>query len=785
MTDIRIDHSIIDAIKPAKLKRKRARAWDDTLYSTALEWMSVADATFQQWPARPNCGHFYGGSYWYGSETAHTVLCLAVVASVGPFDAAAAGVERQQLIDHAIAGIRYLGFTHDSGPEDCVRVAGPNPHASGRKWGGKGDAFFQASQHGTPVAALCQGAWLLWDQLDDETRQLIVNALTTYADTWCDEPARSGVYVDTQTEENGWTGQAIGLAAMMMPHHPRAEQWKAGADRWIANVCTTPYDRIRNQTELQGKPVAQWVQTVTTHPDFTAENHDFVHPNYMGSGITHAAMYAQYCLHAGARVPDVVRFNREPLYDVLKSFAEPDGSLTPLQGQDWWYVTHYGLTLLHAAMNTLFEDPEAAYLERCVARTSRDISASVGGGHLYIRDPGNARLNEFQSMRTAERGSVAALARAYLLHCQLGDGADPVTRAQFEKARRGVRTYPHGGLATRRGKDTVASFSWRNRPMVLVQPAGRCWDITPWPYSLVGSFRTEPQMAGGVPDAQCKVSEDGEMLAATMAMEREGGLLRQDVALVVPDDAVAFYFDRVAARDHARIIQQRRGEVSVRNEDYAELGARAPGRRRLWTAQGEVLAQSRFGGEDEWFRWPRSTWINLDDRIGYVVFGGAGIAYQACHDYPRYRGLEDYLILSYDDKPRDVEAGRQVSSLAVAIAPSQTHAATEQMAADVIRPRTPAHADALVAGDWLAVVNFARRRRTLKLSWDAGEEVAVFAGRTTLESGRATLEVSLAPFTATALKALTRVPASGTMSIVGAASGEAFVSRGADAYRLL
>jgi hypothetical protein len=795
MSEIEIEREIVAGVNPPKLRRRRARAWDDTLYRTALEWVHIADATFQEWPTRPNCGHFYAGSYWYGSETAHTVLVLAALAAVGPYDAGVARVERDQLVAHAIAGIRYLGFTHDSGPEDCVRVKGPNPHASERKWGGAGDSFFQASQHGTPVAALGQAAWLLWDRLDDETRQLVLNVVSTYADTWCEVEAASGVYGDTQTEENGWTGQALGLAAMMLRQHPRAGVWKAAADRWVANICTTPYDCRRNLAPLQGKAVAQWMQGITTHPDFTAENHGFVHPNYMGSGIVHAGFYAQYCWLAGQRVPEVVRFNREPLYETLKSFAEPDGSFTPVQGQDWWYVTHYGAVLLHAIMNLLFEDPEAAYLERRCAQTLRDVAASVGEGHLFIQDPERARLNQYQSMRTAERGAVASVVRAYLCHCLLGDGVEPVTQAQFQRARRGTHTFPHGGVVTRRGKRCFASLSWRNRPTVLVQPAGGSWDITPHPLSLVGSFRTEPEWDGGIPDAPRRVEEDGETLSAVMELQRQGGRLLQKVALVVPSDDIAFYFDHVTAASDVRIIEQRAGEVSVRNEDYrlvprsfsegGSLGRLAPGKRRLWTGEDESVAESRFGGEDEWLRWPSARWINVDDRIGYVVFGGRGIAYQACHDYPQYKGLEDFLILSHDVRARDLSAGQRVSSLGIVIAANQKHRETAEMAQQALRPQTPRDADALLAGDWLAIVNFAPRPRIVRITWQVGDRAPVFEGATTVKDGKVTLRTPLPRFGARALRALAEVPAAGSRSAVGASGGEVFVTENRSTARIV
>ncbi len=54
----------------------------------------------------------------------------------------------------AIKGVRYLCYTHDSGPEDCVRPSEGlgRPENCGTKWGERGKGFFRESQCGSTVA---------------------------------------------------------------------------------------------------------------------------------------------------------------------------------------------------------------------------------------------------------------------------------------------------------------------------------------------------------------------------------------------------------------------------------------------------------------------------------------------------------------------------------------------------------------------------------------------------------------------------------------------------------
>ena len=85
-----------------------------------MRWVPVALQTFNSWPERPHCGHFFGGVYWYGLETAGPSATLALVASSPEFDSAMVGYSALELRQIALQGLRYLCLTHDTGPAECV-----------------------------------------------------------------------------------------------------------------------------------------------------------------------------------------------------------------------------------------------------------------------------------------------------------------------------------------------------------------------------------------------------------------------------------------------------------------------------------------------------------------------------------------------------------------------------------------------------------------------------------------------------------------------------------------
>ncbi len=86
-------------------------------------WIPVGLEYYAPWPERPDCGHFFGGCHWYGSETAGPALTFALAASSPEYDETATGTSRAELRRIARDAVRYLCFTHDTGPPECVRPA--------------------------------------------------------------------------------------------------------------------------------------------------------------------------------------------------------------------------------------------------------------------------------------------------------------------------------------------------------------------------------------------------------------------------------------------------------------------------------------------------------------------------------------------------------------------------------------------------------------------------------------------------------------------------------------
>ncbi|RAV23004.1 hypothetical protein [Paenibacillus contaminans] len=631
----------------------------ERFYGVLQRWIPFAVRQYGTWNGRPNCGHFFGGTFWYQADTAHTAAVLAIVAKLGDYNEAAAGVSKESLNHMAVSAIRYMGFTHDTGPEDCVRAEGVLPYTSGKKWGGQGDNFFMASQNGRSVAAMAVAAWLLWDELDIETKLLVQNVTASYADRWCDDEPRNGVYYDTQCEENAWTSAGISAAMALFPDHPHQEAWQRGFAAWAINSVTTYQDRLADPSGLIDTPHGNLVKTVTFHPDFTSENHAFVHPSYFCAGTNLRAIHAVFAFMGQTAVMPEAVHNNVPLYErTVKVWAQFDGLAVPVQGQDWWYNRQHERQLTHTILNVLHGNADAARYAVEALDMIEKLQLSNSKGALLEENGEECVINRehAQFAKDLEHGSAYDIAVSYLLHAFGGPGTAPSEKSEMAERMAGVYVYPHGGSIVHRTSDTFTSFTWRNNVMALSLPQKSVWNVTP----LYASFTGTVDMEGGsgrqgltnehivryVEQERITPYEQG--FGAVVTIPRGGGELMQDVAFVALPDGGSVYAERFRVTKACRLQNWRTGLIGIRNERYEKLPELAPGRRTLYTPDGEETFEGFYGrGEpDRIHSFGRPAYINVDHEIGYLLFGSSGVRYVNRHVYPKWKGVEDILVLN-------------------------------------------------------------------------------------------------------------------------------------------
>lgn len=627
-------------------------------------WVKHADSTFETWPERANCGHFFGGCHGYGTDTSFPAAIYAVLATIGDYDAEMYGISRQQMKERAIQAIRYLGFTHGTGPEECVRPASHNPFNSRKKWGHPDEDFFRATQTGRSISGLCLAARFVWDDLDEETKMMVQNIAASYADRWCEERPRTGTYNDTQEEENAWTANGLCAALNTFPDHPHHEQWKKGFVRWSANSIVTYKDCYLEETLL--KPTTRGTEAVeipplrhvTIHADLTTENHGFVHPDYLKSGINLRAVQLIAAWVGGVDALSSTLYNNELIYnDLIVKCIQRDGQGIPVQGQDWYYAKQHESLFTHALLNVVHQNPDAARIEHELLDRMERLQLSHSTGCLVEENAEQYWLTIYQSLMHLEPLNAWSLLECYLLHLFGGNGMKPSDNDEMHRRFDGVHHYPVGNVIIHRSKGAFNAFNWRSNVMAVAMPETGIWSVTPMftNYTGVVEFAESIGLKGLSNENRVRFVEKHNVIAqengfgACVSITRGNREIQQNVAFVSIPDGRSFYFEQFRALKDCRIKRLSTGMIGVRNEYYKELLEVAKGYRTLFFPDGSSQTFNGFFGKepDERKDFPAVSYLNLDQEIGYLVYGSNGMYYLNRHEFPKYVGIENQLVLNH------------------------------------------------------------------------------------------------------------------------------------------
>jgi hypothetical protein len=707
------------------------------------KWIPVGMQTFKDWPVRPNCGYFFGGVYWYGLETSGPAAMMAIVSTSPEYNEAAAGYSKKQLREAAIKGLRYLCFTHDTGPADCVRPKESlgRPEPANTKWGERGKGFFPESQCSGTIHALNLIAALLPDMVDAETSQMLANINMDYMDRFGAMPPPSGVYDNTQMEENGWTALGLSSAYLLLPRHPQAEAWAKHAAWWMFCTATMPQDSFNQAPFADGKTVAETCRRIyTTLPDGMAENHGIVHPSYLSSGVSYLGSTALQHAVFGRTPPPHLFWNRQYIYDRLKETSDTLGFAHRVQGMDWPYFGT-GNPGLHAIASLFLHDRGAAYLERVGLDWVEKVQTI---NHGRIIDPEVAAICETQQdpVAVTEYGG-SGFAFPYLLHRVFGPGEAPCSPAEFLAATKGVRYYPHAGVLFHKHDRGQVSLSWRNQTMVM--------PLTNDGLELIGSARGSMLASIVVRDQPAseenvglRVGNGSDRASAVLSQRLAQGSVARKVFFASFPDGNTLVVERLFARKNITVESLRQGYLHIVNEKFACAGPDGRARRTLYYPGGEKTFfgfPSRKPADDILLALDHPAWVNIDDRMSVFFRGSGATRYTNRHFFKVWHAVADDLELSVQEKPRSFAKNALIGELTSLICPGQKH--SEIGASPLILAKTGEAVRAALVGDYLAWVNFGEQpcRDEALFAAKPGAGMPVFPGVSTLGGEGWTLAV--------------------------------------------
>jgi hypothetical protein len=350
-----------------------------------------------------------------------------------------------------------------------------------------------------------------------------------------------------------------------------------------------------------------------------------------------------------------------------------------VQGQDWWYNRQHERQLTHTILNVLHGHPDAARFARSALMSIERIQLSNTKGALLEENGEECVINRAhaQFAKDLEHGSAYDLVTSYLLHVFGGPGAEPSEQNDMLQRLSGIYKYPFGGSIIHRTPSTFTSFTWRNNVMALTLPSKGLWNVTPLYASYTGTLQIESMQSGSralsnesiIRSVEKEhISEYADGFGAIVSFARGAeGELKQDVGFVALPDGNSVYVERFRVLKPCKVRKWQTGTIGIRNEHYAQMPELAPGQRTLYLEDGSHTFKGFYGQQPDLVEtFGRQPYINVDNSIGYLLFNTRGVKYCNRHEYPKWKGVEDVLVLNdygdvIFDHPQQLETSVIVS----------------------------------------------------------------------------------------------------------------------------
>ncbi|MGZ4972430.1 MAG: hypothetical protein ACXWDN_06690 [Limisphaerales bacterium] len=580
--------------------------------------------------------------------------------------------ERIEYHKKIVAALRYATSTHRTGTEKCT---------DGKPWG---DSWQSAFWTGT----MSVGAWLVWHDLDTQTRKDVERVLTFEADRFLAIKPPAGSFNDTKAEENGWNLTCIATAANMFPNHPHAAAWQQKAIEYMMNTLSAPQDAT-DKTIVDGRPVSEWFNGANVHSDFTLENHGFFHPSYVACScyfLTDTAMIYSY---AHRPIPQAATHHLLDTWGMFEKYILPTGEAAYPQGMDW-ELRGVPYINLFASLARYQSDAFAARVEKTYLQYFRTWQ-QMGHGDLAV--PGS-------SLGFTRHGcTIDQFTWAFLAHKIFNAPRQDSSLSRTGELE-GVQTYDAVQVITHRTRSKFVSFSWTNHVFGMMIPIGdgheKNPDFTvPIRTGLIGSFNFETQKIitasgklnnPGVHKGKAVVTEHswkktGDGFETTGVVLLDGGQIKETLTVTsIGEKAVVFQDDVVALCD-LTTFAERGVPVGIENDQIT----------------GDTRVVFHKAGKTKFdFHHPQrpfavpGPWANVDGRLGMIAVEGSGMTYMQGTNYtPGMCVCTDVLYGSFSNERKSFEAGEhiahRVAILCAEVSPRDTAAMAKTIRLENVR----------------------------------------------------------------------------------------------------
>ncbi len=568
------------------------------------------------------------GEHWIRPNTG-ALEGFAFLYRFGPYDERTVGMPRAALLTNAMVPMmRYVVMTH---------VTGSRATGDGKQWG---DAW--QSAHWAHM--LGRGAWFAWPDLPEDLRKDVRRVVAHEADRIAGSEPPHQLRSDTKAEENAWNSQVLSVAVLLMPEDPRRAKWEHAHQKWVMSSFLRPADE-RNNMVVDGRPVRDQFTGANIFDDFTLENHNFVHPDYMTTFSLSLGCAPDFAM-TGRSLPGALLFNVAPIYENLKWMLLPDGNFVYPNGQDWELFRSPAWLGKHVLMAVWARDPEAwQWVLRTLDTTEKMQARSTNGAVFY---PGEYFFPSTQS------DMLRALSMAWL-SLQLASEIPDAPRD-----REGVRRWDSAKVILRRTGGVMHTVSWGAKIMAQCVPRQLDRLVSPHERSGVGYVR----LAGGKSALPLRLEAD-DVREGTNGFEvsltvDHGDVIRARLGFRSEPDGSFVMSEQLVALTNTTTAEISTGLIGILNNPN---WIHESGRRRIDADGQRIEVRSGSGRKEQWQATRR---LVVDDRLIISSEQPLRAAYLAALRAERGR-LTDQLVLNHVAGNRNWRAGETISDYRVVI----------------------------------------------------------------------------------------------------------------------
>lgn len=381
---------------------------------------------------------------------------LAFLYRFGDFDAKVVGTSRELLLTkELIPMLRYLIRTHHTGDLKTE---------DGKSWG-------SAWQSAHWAATLGNAGWWIWSVLPLDIKKGICKVVAYEADRIEKTTPPHQVKLDSKSEENAWNSQVLSAALLIMPNDARSTKWELAVKKWSLSSYLREADATSGNL-VDNIPVSKQFTGANIYDDFSLENHNIVHPDYMGAWMMNAGNDLDFLL-TGRKTSETFLYNLHNIYNLQKRFLLPDGGYCYPSGQDWAIFRNADWMPCHATAVARFNDREALYHLHNAIEVAEKMQARNADGAIYA--PGE---NYFPS---SQPHLGYWMTQAWLiLHFAKKEikESSPVA---------GVNYLKDGKIILHRDKRAIQTVSWGEVLMIQMMPMAKDHIISPDQSNGIGS----------------------------------------------------------------------------------------------------------------------------------------------------------------------------------------------------------------------------------------------------------------------------------------------------------